>query len=62
MFQPQVSIQPFRPKSASALPGSIRAQFSPQKLNQKAILARARAHFNPGTKKALANWTVLALI
>ena len=33
-----------------------------KKLNQMAILARVRAHFRPGTKPALANWTVLALI
>ena len=62
MFQPQVSIQPFRPKSDSALPGAIWEQFRPKKLNQKAILARARAHVSPGTKSALANLTVLALI
>ena len=33
-----------------------------KKLNQKAIPAHGRAHFSPGTKSALANWTVLALI
>ena len=46
----------------SALPGAISAQFRPKKLNQKAIPAHARIHFSPGTKSALANWTVLALI
>ena len=46
-FNPKVSIQPCRPKSDSALPGAIWAQFRPKKLNQKAILAHARAHFSP---------------
>ena len=38
------------------------AQFRPKKLYQKAIQAHGRAHCSPGTKSALANWTVLALI
>ena len=46
----------------SALPGAIGAQFRPKKLTQKAIPAHGRAHVSPGTKSALANWTVLALI
>ena len=33
-----------------------------KRLNQKAIPAHGRTHFSPGTKSALANWTVLALI
>ena len=49
-----MSIQPCRPKSDSALPGAIWAQFRPKKLNQKAIPAHGRTHFNPGTKSALA--------
>ena len=57
-----MSIQPCRPKSGSALPGAIWAQFRPKKLYQKAIPAHGRAHFSPGTKSVLANWTVLALI
>ena len=61
-FSPKVSIQPCRPKSASALPGAIWTQFRPKKLNQKAIPAHVRAHFSPGTKSARANWTVLTLI
>ena len=60
-FSSKVSIQPCRPKSDSALPGAIWAQFRPKKLNQKAIPAHGRAHFSPGTKSALDNWTVLAL-
>ena len=43
----------------SALPGAIRAQFRPKKLNQKAIPAHARAHFSPGTKSALQSRTKL---
>ena len=35
----KVSIQPCRPKSDSAVPGAIWAQFRPKKLNQKAIPA-----------------------
>ena len=46
-FSLKVSIQPCRPKSDSALPGAIWAQFRPKKLNQKAIPAHARAHFSP---------------
>jgi len=46
-FNPKVSIEPCRPKSDSAHPGAIWAQFRPKKLNQKAIPARARAHFSP---------------
>ena len=46
-FSPKVSIQPCRPKSDSALPGAIWAQFRPKKLNQKAIPAHARVHFSP---------------
>ena len=61
-FSPNVSIQPCRPKSDSALHEAIGAQFRPKKLNQKAIPAHGRAYFRPGTKSALANWTVLALI
>ena len=61
-FSPKVSIQPCRPKSDSALLGAIWAQFRPKKLYQKAIPTHGRAHFSPGTKSALANWTVLALI
>ena len=61
-FSPKVSIQPCWPKSDSALPGAISAQSGPKKLHQKAILAQGRAHFSPGTKSALANWTVLTLI
>jgi len=61
-FSPKVSIQPCRPKSDSAFLGAIGAQFRPKKLYQKAITAHGRAHFSPGTKSALANWTVLALI
>ena len=52
-FSPKVSIQPYRPKSDSALPGAIWAQFRPKKLYQKAIPAHSRAHFSPGTKSAL---------
>ena len=48
-FSSKVSIQPCRPKSDSALPGAIWAQFRPEKLNQKAIPAHGRAHFSPGT-------------
>ena len=47
-----MSIQPCRPKSDSALPGAIWAQFRPKKLNQKAIPAHGRAYFSPGTKSA----------
>ena len=57
-----MSIQPCKPKSDSALPGAISAQSRPKKLNQKAIAAHGRAHFNPGNKSALANWTALAMI
>ena len=57
-----MSIQPCRPKSDSALPGAIWAQWRPKKLNRKAIPAQGRAHFSPRTKSALANWTVLALV
>ena len=56
-FSPKVSIQLCRAKSDSALPGTIWAQFKPKQLNQKAIPAHSRAHFSPGTKSALANWT-----
>ena len=42
-FSSKVSIQPCRPKSDSALPGAIWAQFRPEKLNQKAIPAHGRA-------------------
>ena len=52
-FSPKVSIQPCRPKSDSALPGAIWAQFRPKKLDQKAIPAHGRAHFSPGTKLVL---------
>ena len=38
-FSPKVLIQPYRPKSGSALPGAIWAQFRPKKRNQKAIPA-----------------------
>ena len=48
----KVSIQPCRPKSDSALPGAIWAQFRPEKLNQKAIPAHGRAYFSPGIKSA----------
>ena len=61
-FSPKVSIQPCWPKSYSALPGAVWAQSGPKKLHQKAIPAQGRAHFSPGTKPALANRTVLALI
>ena len=61
-FSPKVSIQPCRPKSDSALPVAIWAQFRLKKLYQKAIPTHGRAHFSPGTKSALANWTVVALI
>ena len=61
-FSPKVSIQPCRPKSDSALLGAIWAQWRPKKPGQKAIPAQDRAHFSPGTKSALANWTVLALV
>ena len=61
-FSAKVSIQPCRPKPDLALPGAIGAQFSSKKLNQKAIPDHSRAHFSPGTKSDLANWTVLALI
>ena len=46
-FSPKVSIQLCRPKSNSAFPGAIWAQFRPKKLNQKAIPAHARAPFIP---------------
>ena len=61
-FSPKVSIQPCWLKSDSALPGAISVQSGPKKLHQKAIPAQGRAHFSPGTKSALANWTVLTLI
>ena len=61
-FSPKVSIQPCWPKYDSALPGAISAQSGPKKLHQKAISAQGRAHFSPGTKSALANWTVVTLI
>ena len=41
-------IQPLSgPKSDSAPPGAIRAQFKPKQPNQKAILAHAGTHFSP---------------
>ena len=55
-FSLKVSIQPCRPKSHSALPGAIGAQFRPKKLNQKAIAAYVRAHFSSGTKLALGGY------
>ena len=45
-FSPKVSIQLWGPKSDSALPGAIWAQFRSKKLNQKAIPAHAMAHFS----------------
>ena len=54
-FSLKVSIQPCRPKSDSALPGAIGAQFRPKMLYQKAISAHGRAHFSPGTKSVPAN-------
>ena len=57
-----MSIQPCRPKSDSALPEAIWAQFRPKNLNQKAIPAHDKAHFSSGNKSALANLTVLAMI
>ena len=54
-FSPKVSIQPCMPKSDSARPGAIGAQFRPKMLYQKAIPAHCRAHFSPGTKSAPAN-------
>ena len=54
---PKVSIQPCWPKSDSVPAGAIAEQ-----LHQKAISAQGRAHLSPGTKSALANWTVLTLI
>ena len=40
-FNPIVLIQPCRPKSNSAPPGAIWAQFRPKQPNQEAILAHA---------------------
>ena len=62
-FSPKVSIQPVGQSLIQPLLlGAIRAQFRLKKLYQKAIPAHGRAHFSPGSKSALANWTVLALI
>ena len=61
-FSPKVSIQPCWPKYDSALPGAIWEQSGPKKPHQMAIPVHGRAQFSPGTKSALANWTVLALM
>ena len=47
-FSPKVMpIQPCGPKSDSAPPGAIWAQFTLKQANQKAIPAHAGAHFSP---------------
>ena len=46
-FSPKVSIHLCRPKSDLALPGAIRAQFRPKKINQKAIPAHAWDQISP---------------
>ena len=45
-FNPIVLIQPCRPKSDSAPPGAIWAQFRPKQPNQEAIPAHAEVHFS----------------
>ena len=47
-FELDLSIQPCRPKSDSAVPGAIWAQFRPKKFKKKAIPAHTRAHLAVG--------------
>ena len=58
-FSPKVPIQPYRPKSYSAPSGVICVQNSPIKRLVQPTLGSISAL---GSKSALVNWTVLAMI
>ena len=61
-FSPEVPIQPCRPKSDSALPGVIWAQFKPNSPIKRLFQLTLGPISALGSKSALVNWTVLALI
>ena len=61
-FSPEVPIQPCRPKSDSALPGVIWAQFKPNSPIKRLFQPTLGPISALGSKSALVNWAVLALI
>ena len=61
-FSPEVPIQPCRPKSDSALPGVIWAQIKPNSPIKRLFQPTLGPISALGSKSALVNWTVLALI
>ena len=61
-FSLKVPIQPCRPKSDSALPGVIWAQFKPNSPIKRLFQPTLGPIAALGSKSVLVNWTVLALI
>ena len=62
LFSPEVPIQPCRPKSDSARPGVIWAQFKPNSPIKRLFQPTLGPISALGSKSALGKWTVLALI